>query len=77
MDTDPPATPVTIPVEPSTVAILALLLLQVPPGFVLLKIMVALTHTDVAPLIVPALSPGFTAIVAWAVAMPHPGEETV
>ena len=76
MDVDPPATPVTMP-EASTEAMLVLLLLHVPPELVLLKIMVALTHTDVAPLIVPALSPGFTAIVAWAVAMPHPDEDTV
>ena len=76
MEVDPPATPVTMP-EASTEAMLVLLLLHVPPELVLLNIIVALTHTAVAPLIVPAFNPGFTEMPACAVAIPHPAEDTV
>ncbi len=45
----PAATPVTTPVPEATVANEGLLLVQVPPDGVLLRVVVVVTHTDVAP----------------------------
>ena len=55
MVTVPPETPVTTPVLP-TVASKVLLLLQLPPVTVSLKLIVAPLHTVGPPLIVPAYS---------------------
>jgi hypothetical protein len=51
--------PVTAPKE-LTVAIDVLLLLHAPPLTVLPKVIVALEHTEAAPLIVPATGVEFT-----------------
>ena len=73
----PAATPVTMPVAAPTVATDVVLLLQVPPAILLLKLMVAPAHTVEAPLIVPALGTGSTVMVADAVADPQVGVVTV
>ena len=60
----PCATPVTTPVLEFTVATPGVLLLQVPPASPLaFKLMLALAHTEVKPLMVPALGSEFTKIV--------------
>ena len=60
----PEATPVTTPVDGSTVAIVGLVLLQVPPRLPLVaNCAVELGHTVDEPLIVPALALGFTVSV--------------
>lgn len=75
MVTLPAATPLTTPFT-STVAILSLLLLHVPPLLPLaLKLRVAPAHTEVPPLIVPASNTGFTIKVAWADTVPQPEAE--
>ena len=73
----PGATPVTMPVVEPTDATDVALLLQVPPAILLLKLMVAPTHTVEAPLMVPALGTGLTVMVADAVADPQVGVVTV
>ena len=55
----------------TTVATDVVLLLQVPPDTLLLNMMVDPTHTEEAPLIVPALGTGFTVMVADAVVDPQ------
>ena len=67
----PAATPDTIPVFVPTVATDSVLLLQVPPDTLLLRLMVDPAHTEVAPLIVPAFAGGFTVTVADAVVDPQ------
>ena len=72
MVTFPGAMPETMPDVASTVAIPALLLDHAPPLFPLaVKLKVDPTHTDEPPLMVPALSTGFTVTEADAVAVPH------
>ena len=73
----PGATPVTTPVVEPTVATDVALLLQVPPAILLLRLMVAATHTVEAPLMVPAVGTGLTVTVADAVADPQVGVVTV
>ena len=58
MVTVPPLTPLTIPVTDPTVAIAVLLLLQVPPVVVSLKVVVAPGHVLGTPVIGPG--DGFT-----------------
>jgi hypothetical protein len=48
----PAITPVTIPVREPTVAIVVLLLDQVPPPVESLNMVVEPTHTDVSPVII-------------------------
>jgi hypothetical protein len=67
----PAAKPVTLPVLGSTVATEVVPLDQAPPETVLLNIMFDPIHTVEAPLIVPALGTGFTAITADAVCDPQ------
>ena len=59
MVTSPAVTPVTVPA--ATVALLPLLL-QLPPLTPSVRIMVEVSHTLVAPLMVPACGAGFTVI---------------
>ena len=66
----PAATPVTMPVDDPTVAMEVLPLVQVPPLTVLLKVDVVPGHSEVVPLIVPALVEELTVTVL--VAMPVP-----
>ena len=64
--------PVTAPVEASTVATPVEPLLHVPPLLpLLLKLIIALTQTDEAPLIVPALGSGLTKMPADADTVPQ------
>ena len=58
----PAALPLTTPADVIE-AIAGLLLLQVPPVVVLLKVEVRPTHNVVVPVIVPADGAAFTAIV--------------
>ena len=67
----PAATPVTTPVLASIVATAVVPLLQVPPAILLLSIMVVPTHTEEAPLMVPAFGIGLTVMFADAVADPQ------
>ena len=67
----PEATPVTSPVDEFTVAIAVLLLVQAPPPTVLLKVVVAAGHTEVVPLIVPALTEELTVTILVATAVPQ------
>jgi hypothetical protein len=64
----PTVTPVTFP-DPSTVALLVLLLLQVPPAVASVKAIVVPAHSDVAPEIPPKF--GFTVTTNEAV-QPEP-----
>ena len=57
----PRAAPVTMPVVPSTGAMAVLLLVQVPPGVVLINAMDVLRQAEVAPVIVGGS--GFTVTV--------------
>ena len=69
----PGAMPVTTPVPGTIVATVDVPLLQVPPVLpLLLKLIVEPTHTDDAPVIVPAFGTGVTAIVDEAVDVPQP-----
>lgn len=67
---EPAVIPVTTPVALLTVAMAALLLLQLTPLAVEVKVMAAPSHTVVGPLIVPADAAGSTVMVY--VAMPVP-----
>jgi len=58
----PAATPVTIPV-PLMIATLVLPLLHTPPVVSLLNVVVAVAHSTVVPVIVPALGIAFTVII--------------
>ena len=58
----PEAIPVTIPEDP-TVATDAVLLLHVPPVALSDNAVVAASHTEVAPVMLPAFGEGFTVIV--------------
>lgn len=66
----PPATPATTP-DVLTEAMVAALLLHVPPLEVVLKAVVAPWHTAVAPLTTPALGIGFTVIERVESAVPQ------
>jgi hypothetical protein len=66
----PVATPVTTPVE-LTVALAVTELLQVPPLLASLSVVVPLTHTESAPVIVPASGKGLTVIDLVATAVPQ------
>jgi hypothetical protein len=67
----PADTPVTRPEFRSMVATDVALLVQVPPRLVLLSETEEPAQTAAGPLIVPALSPGFTVTLADAVDTPH------
>ncbi len=68
----PAATPVTTPVPGSTIATPGVVLDQVPPTSPLaLRLIVALTHTDDAPLTVPAFGSEFTVTTIPAVDEPQ------
>ena len=72
MVADPAATPVTTPVTAFTVAAAVLLLLQVPPPVPLLvKPVVAPTHSVEAPVTVPEFGRALMVILADAVAVPQ------
>lgn len=71
----PPTVPV-VPV-PDTVAVVVAVLLQVPPGTLALSETVAPEHTDVGPVMVPALGNGFTVTGRVAVADPQLKVEAV
>ena len=62
--------PVTFP-EASTVAIVVLLLLQIPPLMVGASVVVAPGHTVVVPVITPAVGAGLTVTVAVVNAVPQ------
>jgi hypothetical protein len=59
----PAATPVTTPVEDTTVATPVALLLHVPPEVVLLKVEADPTQTDVLPVMAAKAGNGFTVTV--------------
>ena len=60
----PTATPSTMPVVAPTVAVPTALLLQVPSQPVVVNVVLAPTHTLVAPKIVPATGVVFTVTIA-------------
>ena len=60
----PADTPVTIPVEEPTVATPKVLLIQRPPGVLLLRVVVLPTHTVVEPLIADGAAVTVTTVVA-------------
>ena len=64
----PTAAPETIPVEVPTVAIDALLLLQLPPEVASLKVVVAPVQTVVVPVIAPAVDGAALTVTAADVA---------
>ena len=66
----PAVSPLTAPAE-LTLATAGLLLLQVPPLTVDDSVVVALSHTVVAPLMVPAVAPVVTAKVVVTLVMPQ------
>ena len=68
----PADTPVTTPVVAFTVATAVLLLLQLPPDTVELKVLVPATQIDWVPLSVPAVGAALTVTVLVAVASEHP-----
>lgn len=71
MVTVPAATPFTIPVDAPTVAIVLLLLLQVPPLTVEVSVAGVPVHTLDGPLMVPAVAPALTVTVVVATAVPQ------
>ena len=58
----PAATPVTTPVDASTVAVAVLLEVQTPPAVALVSAVVEPTHTPVVPLIAATVGSGLTVI---------------
>ena len=68
---EPTATPVTIPPEGVTVATPVLLLLHVPPVTPSLSVINEPRQTLLAPVMVPAVAPGLTVIVAVSTAVPQ------
>ena len=68
----PAATGVISPVDPSIVAIDSLPLVHVPPGTLLVKVVVALEHTAVVPLNSPALKGAVTVTIRVAMAVEQP-----
>ena len=60
---EPEATPLTSPVAEPTVATAILLLVQVPPAVTSLNVVVALRHTDAAPVIAAGPEITETAVV--------------
>ena len=70
MVADPPVTPSTTPVVP-TVAIPVLPLLQTPPVATSEREVVAVAHTVMAPLMVPASGSGFTVTTTVAAVVPQ------
>lgn len=68
----PAATPVAIPVDEPTVATAVLLLLHVPPVVALFSVVVAPTHAESVPVIVPAVDgAAFTVAIAVVIALPQ------
>jgi hypothetical protein len=65
----PPLTPLTTPVEDTTVATDVLLLLHVPPDAVFVNVVVDPSHTVNVPPMVPGV--GVT-LTAWVEAVPQP-----
>jgi hypothetical protein len=59
----PASTPVTMPVEEPILATEVLLLVQIPPLTASVNVMVAVSQTLVAPLMLPALGAGLTVII--------------
>lgn len=68
---DPNATPVTIPVDEPTVAVVVLVDVQTPPVAVLLSVVVAAGQTMEIPEMVPAFGKGFTVKIAVATSVPQ------
>ena len=68
----PAATGVISPVDPSIVAIDSLPLVHVPPGMVLVKVVVPSEHTAGVPLKTPALKGAVTVTIRVAVVVPQP-----
>ena len=66
----PAATPVTTPVDASTVAKTTFVLLHTPPVVASLSVVVAAGHTTAVPVMAPAV--GVVSMVTTAVAMPVP-----
>ena len=66
----PVAMPVTVPVL-FTVAMAALLVLQVPPLAASVSVVLVPVHTVVLPLMVPAVADGLTVMACVAVAVPQ------
>ena len=71
MLTVPPANAVTTPVVLLTVATEGLVLLQVPPVPVVVKVPVAVGQSVAGPLTVPALGAGATVIGVLVAALPQ------
>ena len=67
----PPDTPVTTPEPDPIVATVVRLLVHVPPGEVLLNVVVDPTHTEVVPVIGAGASTTVTVVVA---SVPQPFE---
>ncbi len=67
----PAETAVTTPVVEFTVTAPTLLLLQLPPPILLVKVVVDPVHRNVVPVIVPAFGSGFTVIEYVADALPQ------
>ena len=70
MATVPEVRPVTLPVL-LTVAMVALLVVQLPPVVVSVSIMVLPAHTVDGPLIAPTTVPGVTVMVSLVAAVPQ------
>ena len=70
----PPATPVTTPVLPATVAMLVLPLLHVPPVVASLSVIIAVWHTGVEAVIALTVGVVFTVITCVVVAEHKPLE---
>jgi hypothetical protein len=67
---EPPATPVTIPLDEPTVALATVLLVHVPPASVLESAVVAPTHTVDVPVIAAGNGSTVTSVVA--IQLPEP-----
>ena len=67
----PEVTPLTRPVALFTEATVGVALVQLPPLTVLARVVVAPTHTVVAPDMVPASGSGLTVTVAVAATVPQ------
>ena len=64
--------PIPIVTPPLTIATLVLLLPHTPPLIALLNVVDEPTHSDVAPVIVPATGNGLTVITCVSTAVPQP-----
>ena len=70
MVSDPALTPNTLP-EASTVAILLMAALHVPPDIVSVRLKVEPTHAEVPPMIVPASGAGLIVTNCHATSLPQ------